>query len=234
MANELPYFRFTVQAWQNGKIDIERYELKGFFISICGYYWIQDCSISLALLQKKFNNNSMINELIDAEIIKINRRSEVEISFLNEQFDLLSKKRKARQDAGSKGGNAKAMLKQKGSYKDKDNNKIIIKEDNIDSRKLKFASTLEPFIEIYGKDLLNDFYKYWTEPNKSKTKFRQELEKTWDLERRLGTWAKNDKNFNKGKKDFTTHITTVLQQRDIDFKQFEQQHGNNEDTKRLD
>lgn len=234
MANELPYFRFTVQAWQNGKIDIERYELKGFFISICGYYWIQDCSISLALLQKKFNNNSMINELIDAEIIKINRRSEVEISFLNEQFDLLSKKRKARQDAGSKGGNAKAMLKQKDSYKDKDNNKIIIKEDNIDSRKLKFASTLEPFVEIYGKDLLNGFYKYWTEPNKSKTKFRQELEKTWDLERRLGTWAKNDKNFNKGKKDYPTHITTVLQQRDIDFKQFEQQHGNNEDTKRLD
>lgn len=113
------------------------------------------------------------------------------------------------------------------------NDKVIVKE-NIDSRKLKFASTLEPFVEIYGKDLLNDFYKYWTEPNKSKTKFRQELEKTWDLERRLGTWAKNDKNFNKGKKDFTTHITTVLQQRDIDFKQFEQQHGNNEDTKRLD
>lgn len=31
-----------------------------------------------------------------------------------------------------------------------------------------------------------------------------------------------------------SHITKVLQQRDIDFKQFEQQHGNNEDTKRLD
>ena len=39
------------------------------------------------------------------------------------QYDLLSEKRKLRQDAGSKGGNAKAMLKQKGSYKDKDKDK---------------------------------------------------------------------------------------------------------------
>jgi hypothetical protein len=71
--------------------------------------------------------------------------------------------------------------------------KLII--NNIEDRKLKFASTLESYLSIYGKDLLNDFYKYWTEPNKSNTKFKQELEKTWSLERRLDTWAKNDKNF---------------------------------------
>lgn len=69
------------------------------------------------------------------------------------------------------------------------------KEKNINDRKLKFACTLEPFLNTYGKEFLNDFYKYWTEPNKSNTKFKQELEKTWSLERRLETWAKNDKNF---------------------------------------
>jgi hypothetical protein len=74
------------------------------------------------------------------------------------------------------------------------------KENNIRERKLKFASTLKPFLEIYGKDMLNDFYQYWTEPNKSNTKFRQELEKTWNLERRLLTWSNNDSKFNKGKK----------------------------------
>mgnify|MGYP003404642012 FL=1 len=72
---------------------------------------------------------------------------------------------------------------------------VIVKENNIESRKLKFASTLQPFLLTYGKDFLNDFYKYWTEPNKSNTKFKQELEKTWSLERRLETWAKNEKNF---------------------------------------
>lgn len=74
---------------------------------------------------------------------------------------------------------------------------VIKKKVDIVARKLKFSSTLQPFLEIYGKEFLNDFYKYWTEPNKSNSKFKQELERTWDLERRLGTWAKNDKNFNK-------------------------------------
>ena len=69
------------------------------------------------------------------------------------------------------------------------------KKNDIEDRKLKFASTLEPFLQTYGKVFLNDFYKYWTEPNKSNTKFRAELEKTWDVERRLETWARNDKNF---------------------------------------
>ena len=71
--------------------------------------------------------------------------------------------------------------------------------NNIDSRKLKFADTLKPFIDIYGRDLIKDFYGYWTEPNKSNTKFKQELEKTWDTKRRLENWAKNDINFNKNK-----------------------------------
>lgn len=66
-------------------------------------------------------------------------------------------------------------------------------------RKLKFASTLSEFNEIYDRTFLKEFYEYWTEPNKSKTKFKQELEKTWDLKRRLETWAKNDKNFNSKK-----------------------------------
>ncbi len=85
------------------------------------------------------------------------------------------------------------------SVNDNVNVTVIKKENNIEERKLKFASTLEPFLNVYGKNLLTDFYKYWTEPNKSNSKFKQELEKTWSLERRLETWAKNDKNFSKEK-----------------------------------
>jgi hypothetical protein len=72
---------------------------------------------------------------------------------------------------------------------------INIQKNNIDERKLKFASTLKPFLDTYGKDMLNDFYSYWTEPNKSNTKFRQEQEKNWDLNRRLKTWLNNNKKF---------------------------------------
>jgi hypothetical protein len=88
------------------------------------------------------------------------------------------------------------------------------KINNIEQRKLKFASTLKPYVEVYGKDLLRDFYNYWTEPNKSNTKFKQELEKTWSLERRLETWSKNDTNFNKNKNE-KSNITNTEQFKDL-------------------
>jgi hypothetical protein len=92
----------------------------------------------------------------------------------------------------------------------------INKNNSIDSRKLKFANTLKPFIDNYGKELIREFYNYWTEPNKSNTKFKQELERTWSLERRLETWAKNDTNFNnnnntkKQKQNELTRITNEI------------------------
>ena len=77
------------------------------------------------------------------------------------------------------------------------NDNVNVINNNIEERKLKFATTLQPYLLTYGKSFLNDFYKYWTEPNKSNSKFKMELEKTWSLERRFETWAKNEKNFNK-------------------------------------
>ena len=125
---ELPYFRFTVSEWMNGDISMETYDSKGIFIDICAWYWFKDCSITKAMLEKKYpKEREWIKNLLDIEAIKIDGDN-IQIEFLNEQFDLLSKKRRARQAAGSKGGkqkssNAKTMLKQKPSYKDKDKDK---------------------------------------------------------------------------------------------------------------
>ena len=85
-------------------------------------------------------------------------------------------------------------------------NDNVIKENNIEERKQKFASTLKPFINIYGKEMLMDFYRYWTEPNKSNTKFKYENEKTWSLDRRLETWSNNESKFKP--KDKPTMRTT--------------------------
>lgn len=85
------------------------------------------------------------------------------------------------------------------SVNDSVNVNDIIKTNNIEERKLKFADNLKIFNITYDRNLLLEFYKYWTEPNKSNTKFRMELEKTWDLTRRLENWAKNDKSFTKQK-----------------------------------
>lgn len=110
------------------------------------------------------------------------------------------------------------------------NNKELIinnKVNNIEERKLKFSSTLSPYLSIYGKDLLNSFYKYWTEPNQSNTKFKKELEKTWSLERRLETWAKNDKTFNNNGKQYTKlNANEELAKR---WAEIDQQHGINQE-----
>jgi hypothetical protein len=94
---------------------------------------------------------------------------------------------------------------------DKQLNKEQLNKEQLEKRKLEFASTLEPFLNTYGKELLKDFYDYWTEPNKSNTKFRAEIEKTWSLERRLATWAKNDSKFGTPKQ-------TVPQQGQMNYK----------------
>ena len=39
--------------------------------------------------------------------------------------------------------------------------------NNIEDRKLKFASTLKPFLDTYGRDTLLEFYEYWTDSNKN-------------------------------------------------------------------
>jgi hypothetical protein len=81
------------------------------------------------------------------------------------------------------------------------------KEKNINERKLKFAESLKDFVPIYGRDMIKEFYDYWSEPNKSNTKFKQEMQRTWDLEGRLRTWKKNDDKFKKNSNAISTKQT---------------------------
>ena len=66
----------------------------------------------------------------------------------------------------------------------------------LEGRKEDFYNTLIPFVAKYGKEMVRAFFDYWSEPNKSNSKMRFELERTWDLARRLGTWASRDNQFN--------------------------------------
>lgn len=51
----------------------------------------------------------------------------------------------------------------------------------------------------YDNAMLNEFYDYWSEPTTSGKKMRFELEKTWDIKRRLQRWHNNNKKWNNGK-----------------------------------
>ena len=66
----------------------------------------------------------------------------------------------------------------------------------IEQRKQAFYELLLPYREQYDASLLEDFFSYWTEVNRSNTKLRFELERTFEVGKRLARWASNDNNFN--------------------------------------
>jgi hypothetical protein len=71
------------------------------------------------------------------------------------------------------------------------------KEVFIEKIQKDFYQSLTPFLDEFGKEKLREFYEYWSEPNKSKTKLRFQIEKTWDTRLRLVRWVKNDFGKNK-------------------------------------
>jgi len=83
------------------------------------------------------------------------------------------------------------------------NNKVLNIKNNIEERKLKFADALKPFLDEYGRELLNDFYFYWTEHGENDKKLRFEKEKTFGISQRLRTWfSRNPKQYQKDDKTY--------------------------------
>jgi hypothetical protein len=76
--------------------------------------------------------------------------------------------------------------------------KLLDKQKAMKDRQHEFGRSLIPFTETYGKKMIREFYDYWSEPNKSGTKFKMEMEKTWDIEKRLARWEERQHQFSKG------------------------------------
>ena len=73
-------------------------------------------------------------------------------------------------------------------------NKDINKDSiTIDERKNVFKEQLKQYLNTYSKDMLNDFYLYWTEHNPGGNKMRFEKQDIFDIKRRLITWNKNNR-----------------------------------------
>ena len=80
-----------------------------------------------------------------------------------------------------------------------DNKETDAKKDelslSLSDRKEAFLKELEQYREEYEADMLNDFFEYWTEPNKSQTKMRFEAQKFFKTKSRLNAWK--NRKFNK-------------------------------------
>ena len=83
--------------------------------------------------------------------------------------------------------------------KNKSNTELINKKEiNKEKRIEKQISELEESVMSsteYPIEMRKEFISYWTEPNRSNTKCRYRMEKTWDTNRRLSTWASRTKDY---------------------------------------
>lgn len=66
---------------------------------------------------------------------------------------------------------------------------------SLEERKNIFIVMLSAFASENNQNMINDFASYWTETSLKSEKMRFEMEKVFDIGRRLSTWAKNENKF---------------------------------------
>jgi hypothetical protein len=86
------------------------------------------------------------------------------------------------------------------------NDKVIL---SIAERKINFATQLAIYKKDYSKDILNEFYLYWTEHGTNDKKMRFEKQTSFDISRRLNNWLKNSAKFDTKESindDYMNHV----------------------------
>ena len=121
--------------------------------------------------------------------------------------EINNKSSRAKENAKKRWSNATAERPQS----DRSASKSISKENkSISKRIISFENEIQTITGVSNEDK-KAFFLYWTEKNKSGTKFRAELEKTFDIGRRLKRWSSN--NFNKKKSRFPDYFDSLLMKR---------------------
>jgi uncharacterized protein YdaU (DUF1376 family) len=144
---------------------------------------------------------------------------------LNNQIeDINNKSNKAKENANKRWNNAVAMR----SHKDSNANAMPVEYSKVDKSKSKsiedrvvdFKKSIQSINGISDEDKEN-FFLYWTEPDKSGTKFRAELQRTFSVPLRLKRWSSN--GFNKQKSRFPDYFDSLLMKRmdDSSKKEYE-------------
>jgi hypothetical protein len=111
-----------------------------------------------------------------------------------EEINLKSKK--AKESINKRWSNTNVIRSNKDSNTSISISKAKVNK-SIEDRIEAFKNAIHSIKDISDEDK-NDFFLYWTERNKSGSKFRAELQKTFDINLRLKRWASN--GFNKNTK----------------------------------
>ena len=155
MAKELPYFQFEPAQYMTGNIQFCSLEAQGMFANICCIYWQRSCQLSLEQIERKFNNQGLLNELLNEDIIKV-KNGKITIGFLVEQYETITNSKLILSERGRKGGLAKK--------KQRVNNKLTkveldtkhnIREDKIIQDEIIVKETKELIFPFHSNEFIN-------------------------------------------------------------------------------
>jgi len=151
----------------------------------------------MEILQEKNNDNKNVNVLINNDLQEIHKEKRNQNGNQNGNQNKLKESTKEKNPpTPPKKENNKEKTTIYACAREKPKVKTfeeIVAETN--RRKANFYNSLIPYLPTYGKEQLREFFDYWSETNKSQSKMRFELEKTWEIGRRLARWSNNNKKY---------------------------------------
>ena len=184
------YTTISNQLFKNKKISLKAKGLMGFLLSLPSDWDLSINGIVACSKEGKSVISSTIKELINTgyiERIIVREKGK----FKGYDYFVFENPPKAEKPNTEKPNTEKPNTENQPQL-----SKEVIKErinKNTLNKEKKFKNKVFSF--DYPKAMLNDFYNYWSEPNRSGKKMRYELQPTFDIKRRLITWAKREKGF---------------------------------------
>ena len=178
------YTTISNQLFKNKGISLKAKGLMGYLLSLPSDWNLSINGIVSCSKEGRRAIGNIINELIDAGYIERNQVRK-NGKFIGYDYFVFEQPKRPFADTDNADTQNSIQI-----------SKEVIKErinKNTLSKSEKFKS--EVFSYDYPKSMLESFYDYWSEPNKSKTKERWELQPTFEISRRLKTWAKREKSF---------------------------------------
>ena len=207
MKNKSYYFSHDYNAANDTKVLFLRHQLgmEGY-----GIYWfiierLADAGgklpielIPVLAMQMQSTDIKVKGVIMQFDLFSINE-GEFWSERLNEHLGLralLSESGKNGAISRWKNGEANGVAIGEGNAKKRKEKEIKENKTNINNKD-NFVNSIEEFKEILG-DSYNEFIEYWCESDKN-GKLRYELEKFFDVKRRINTWTKNKLRYGNSK-----------------------------------
>jgi hypothetical protein len=201
--DNLQWFKFSPADWMMGRIQRQPPQVQVDFLRLCCKYWQKDGDLTIE--DAEIEAMDSYSALVKYKIIKEENKV-ITIDFLDEQLESLEGKRKQASEAGKRSAAARKRKTESNDRSTTVKNPLNEKEQSRVEETREEKSRIENTKEIreltfreqvaqhttFESSMRDSFADYWTESNEKGKKLKFEMQKTFDIGRRLKKWSSNN------------------------------------------